>query len=157
MVLVTAKLKNIKSILSPSTRGRDAAKELTLKKNITNEFTIVFSETKSIVNRNSKLAGPSRSASRWTSWHKKITRTVSPKRNVRKKKHWYLTLNKSGRNAPMRLRSDFRTAVTVMNRLHRESGEERPESIPFQQYQRWHPSSSSSSSWWQWNEHWWSS
>ena len=27
----------------------------------------------------------------------------------------------------MKLRSDFRTAVTIMNRLHRESGEERLE------------------------------
>ena len=74
----------------------------------------------------------------------------------RYQKHWYLTLNKSGKNAPMRLRSDFRTAVTLMNRLHRESGEERAEPIPFQQYQRWHPSSSSSS-WWNWDKNWWSS
>ena len=73
-------------------------------------------------------------------------------------KNWYISLNKSGRNAPMKLRSDFREAVTTMNRLHRESGEDRPERIPFHQYQRWHSSSSSSStSWWQWNEHWWSS
>ena len=57
-------------------------------------------------------------------------------------KHWYLTLNESGKNAPMRLRSDFLTAVTIMHRIHRESGEERPEPIPFHQYQRWHPSSS---------------
>ena len=42
MVLDTAKLKNRKSTLSPSTRGRDVAKELTAKKNITKEFTIVF-------------------------------------------------------------------------------------------------------------------
>ena len=70
----------------------------------------------------------------------------------RYEKTWYLTL-KSGKNAPMRLRSDFRTAVTLINRLHRESGEERPEPIPFQQYQGWHPSfSSSSSSWWQWDK-----
>ena len=62
MVLDTAKLKHRKSTISPSTRGRDAAKELTLKKNITKEFTIVFSEIKSIVNRSSKLAGPSTSA-----------------------------------------------------------------------------------------------
>ena len=27
--------------------------------------------------------------------------------------HWYLTLNKSGKNAPMRLRADFRAAVTI--------------------------------------------
>ena len=46
---------------------------------------------------------------------------------LRYQKNWYLTLNKSGKNAPMRLRSDFRAAVTEMNRLHRESGEERAE------------------------------
>ena len=71
----------------------------------------------------------------------------------RYRKIWYITLNKSGRNAPMKLRSDFREALTNMHRLHRESGEERPEPIPLVQYQRWHSSSSSSStSWWQWNE-----
>ena len=76
----------------------------------------------------------------------------------RYRKNWYISLNKSGRNAPMKLRSDFRTAATIMNRLHRESGEERPEPIPFHQYQKWHSSSpSSSTSWWQWNENWWSS
>ena len=42
---------------------------------------------------------------------------------------WYLTLNKSGKNAPMRLRSDFRATVTIKNRLFRESGEERAEPI----------------------------
>ena len=68
----------------------------------------------------------------------------------RYQEQWYLTLNKSGKNAPMRLRSDFRAAVTIMNRLHRESGEERAEPIAFQQYQRWHPSSSSDS-WWNWD------
>ena len=55
MVLNTTKLKTRKSTIYPSTRGRDAVKELTLKVNITEEFTIVFSETKSIVNRNSKI------------------------------------------------------------------------------------------------------
>ena len=33
----------------------------------------------------------------------------------------------------MKLRSDFREALTSMHRLHRESGEERPEPIPFYQ------------------------
>ena len=37
---------------------------------------------------------------------------------------WHLTLNKSGKNAPIRLRPDFRAAVSLKNRLHRESGEE---------------------------------
>ena len=42
---------------------------------------------------------------------------------------WYLTLNKSGNNAPMRLRPDFRAAVSLKNQLHRESGEEVAHSI----------------------------
>ena len=47
-------------------------------------------------------------------------------------------------------------SLTNMHRVHRESGEERPEPIHFYQYQRWHLSSSSSStSWWQWNHDWW--
>ena len=82
----------------------------------------------------------------------------SSQENERCRKNGYISLNKSGKNAPMRLRSDFRKAVTIMNRLHQESREERPEPITFHQNQRWHSSSSSSStSWWQWNEHWWSS
>ena len=72
---------------------------------------------------------------------------LSRKEFERYQGQWYLTLNKSGKNAPMRLRSDFRAAVTIKNRLHRESGEERAEPIPFQQHQRWHPSSSNDS-WW---------
>ena len=39
------------------------------------------------------------------------------------KQNWKISLNKSGRNAPMKFRSDFREAVTIMNRLHCESGE----------------------------------
>ena len=71
-------------------------------------------------------------------------------------KNWFFSLNTSGRNAPMKLRSDFREALTSMHRLHREYGEERLVPIPFYQYQKWHSSSSSSStSWCQWNDHWW--
>ena len=44
---------------------------------------------------------------------------------------WYFTLKKSGKNAPMRLRSDLRAAVTIKNRLHRESGEKSAEPIHF--------------------------
>ena len=36
----------------------------------------------------------------------------------------HLTLNKSDRNAPMRLRPDFRVVHFLKNRLHRERGEE---------------------------------
>ena len=89
---------------------------------------------------------------------KDFTCHLSTEEFERHKRNRYISLNTSGRNAPTKLRSDFRTAVTIMNRLHRESGEERPEPIPFYQYQRWHLSSSSSStSWCQWNDHRWSS
>ena len=62
MVLDTAKLKNRKSTKKLGICGRDAAKELTLKVNILQVFSIGFSETQSIVNHNSQLAGPSKSA-----------------------------------------------------------------------------------------------
>ena len=58
MVLDTVKLKNRKSTALPGMRGRDAAKELTLKVNISK----VFSVTKSIVKHNSQLAGQNKSA-----------------------------------------------------------------------------------------------
>ena len=38
-------------------------------------------------------------------------------------KTWSISLNTSGRHAPMKLRSDFSEAATKMRRLHRESGE----------------------------------
>ena len=152
MVLGTAKLRHRNSISWPTTRGRDVSKRKLM------EFTIVSSDIQHIVIRNSKLAGLRRSASRWRNWHRKTIPTAHPLRSTRDIRNWYISLNRSGRNAPMKLRSDFRTSVTIMNRLHRESGEERPEPIPLYQYQRWHSSSSSSStSWWQWNENWWSS
>ena len=86
------------------------------------------------------------------------TSRLTPEEKRRNQGQWCLTLNKSGKNATMRLRSDFRAAVTIKNRLHGESGEERAEPIPFQQCQRWHPSSSSDS-WWSWDtsKSWWSS
>ena len=125
MVLGTAKLKHRMSILWPTTRGRDVSKE------ITKEFTIVSYETQFFVIRNSKLSGPRRK--KCIAMEKLAQEDhsyrLSHEEYLRHQKHWYLTLDKSGKNAPMRLRSDFRTALTLMNRLHRESGEERAEPI----------------------------
>ena len=74
------------------------------------------------------------------------------------KKNWWISFNTSGKNEPMKLRSDFNEALTKLLRLHRESGEERLAPIPSCQYQKLHPSSSSSStSWWQWTDFWWNS
>ena len=79
------------------------------------EFTIGSNEIQYVVIRNSKLAGPRRSAPQWISRHRKTTLTAYPEMNSRDiKKHWYLTLNTSGKNALMRLRSDFRAAVTII-------------------------------------------
>ena len=89
---------------------------------------------------------------------KDFTYRMSSDEYLKYQKNWWISLNTSGRNAPMKLRSDFSEALTKMHRLHRESGEERLAPILFCQYQQWHPSSSSSStSWWRWNDHWWSS
>ena len=63
-------------------------------------------------------------------------------------------LEKTG---PWKDRSDFNDALTTLNRLHQESGERQLKPVPFWKYQKWHQSSSSSTSWWQWSESWWSS
>ena len=103
-----------------------------VSKRILMEFTIASNEIQHIVIRNSQLAGPRRSASRWINWHRKTTSIAHRLRSSKDlRKNWYITLNKSGRNAPMKLRSDFRETVTIMNRLYRESGEGRPEPILF--------------------------
>ena len=113
-------------------RGRDAARELALKKSITKLFTIFHSKTKSIVNRTLKKIG-------WTEQkciemdelaQQDHTYGLSKEEFKRYQGQWYLTLNKSGKNAPMRLRSDFRAAVTIMNRPPRGSGEEVAEPMP---------------------------
>ena len=73
---------------------------------------------------------------------------------IPKKGQWYLTLNNSGKNAPMRLRSDFRVAVSLKNRLHRESNCRNNISTAIQEM-----ALSSSDSWWDWDtsKSWWSS
>ena len=106
-------------------RGGDVSKR------ILKEFTIASNEIQHIVIRNSKIG--------WTE-EKCIEMDKLAQENhsycpssdefERYKKNWYITLNKSGRNAPMKLRSDFREALTDMHRLHRASGEERTEPIP---------------------------
>ena len=52
------------------------------------------------------------------------TYKLTPEERRRYKEQWYLTLNKSGKNGPMKLRSDFRAVVSMKNRLHHESGEQ---------------------------------
>ena len=49
------------------------------------------------------------------------TYKLTPEERRRYKGQWYLTLNKEGKNGPMKLRSDYRAAVMMKNRLHQES------------------------------------
>ena len=152
VVLGTAKLRQRKNISWPTTRGGDVSKRNLM------EFTIASNEIQYILIRNSKIGWTEEKCIAMdTLTQEDHSYCPSSEEHERCKKNWFVSLNKSGRHASMKLRSDFREAVTIMNRLHRESGEERPEPIPFYQHQRWHSSSSSSStSWWQWNEIWWS-
>ena len=46
------------------------------------------------------------------------TYRLTPEEKKRYPGQWYLTLNKSGKNGPMKLRSDFRATVLMKNRLH---------------------------------------
>ena len=86
---------------------------------------------------------------------KDFTYRMSQDASFRYKQNWWISLNTCGRNEPMKLRSDFSEASAKLHRLHRESGEERLAPIPSWQYQKWHPSSSSSNtSWWQWKGSW---
>ena len=78
------------------------------------------------------------------------THRLTPEEKRRYHGQLYPTLNKSGKIRPMKLRSDFRAAVSMKNRLHRESGEKVEEPISPEQYRRWHPSSSTS--WWDMSE-----
>ena len=46
---------------------------------------------------------------------------LTPEEKRRYQGQWYLTLNKSGKNGPMKLRSDFRAAVSLKNRQYMAS------------------------------------
>ena len=88
---------------------------------------------------------------------KDITYRLSSEEYERNKKTCSISLNTSGRNAPMKLRSDFSEAVTQMHRLHRESGEERRTDSFLLVSEMAFVVFFISTPWWQWNEHWWSS
>ena len=57
------------------------------------------------------------------------TYRLTPEEKKRYQRQWYLTSNKEGKNGPMKLRSDYRAAVSMKNRLHHGSGEQVEEPI----------------------------
>ena len=156
MVLDMAKPKNKQSTIWPGMRGRDAARKSTLKVNFLQVFTIDFSEIQ--VYRESQLAigWTEQKCKEWDELAKEDhTYHLTPEEKKRYQGQWYLTLNKAGENGPLKLRSDFRAAVSMKNRLHHESGEQVEERLHPNPQRRWH--SSSSTSWWDksgWNWEW---
>ena len=78
------------------------------------------------------------------------TYRLTPEEKRRYKGQWYLTLNEASKHGPMKLRSDYRAAVLIKNRLHHESSEQIEEPISPEQFRKWHPSSTTS----RWNKNW---
>ena len=68
----------------------------------------------------------------------------------------WISLKSGNTGGPLRKRSDFSQALSALNRLHRESGGQQLRPMPYWEYQERQPSSSSSSTWWQWSGSWWS-
>ena len=78
------------------------------------------------------------------------TYKLTPEEKKMNQGQWYLTLNKARKNGLMKLRSDFRAAVLMKNRLHHHSGEQVEERLHQVQQRRCH--ASSSTSWWEKSE-----
>ena len=86
----------------PRMRGRDAVRKSTPKVNILQVFTIDFSEIQS----------DGQNKKEWDELAKEDhTYKLTPEDRRRYKGQWFLTLNKEGKNGPMKLRSHYRVAV----------------------------------------------
>ena len=73
------------------------------------------------------------------------------------KNKWWLHLNKSGSDTqPLRKRSDFKQALSTLERLHQEAGGE-PLVLTYSYKHKQWEARSSSSTWWNWQGSWWSS
>ena len=119
MVLDTARPKYIENTIWLGMRGRDAARESTPKVNTSQVL-------RDPVHRVSQLAigWSEKKGKEWDELAQEDhTYKLTPEERRRYKGQWYLTLNKAGKNGPMKLRSDHRAAVLMKNRLHHESGE----------------------------------
>ena len=74
------------------------------------------------------------------------------------KNNWWISFHKSGTDTqPLRKRSDFNQALSTLKRSHQEAGRDQLEPIPCWNYKQRRPASSSSFTWWQWQESWLSS
>ena len=121
MVLDTARPRYKENTTWRGMRGRDAVRKPTPKVNIFQVFTIDFS-----VYREPQCAigWPKQKCKEWDELAKEDhTYKLTSEERRRYQGQWYLTLNKSCKHGPMKLRSDYRAAVMMKNRLHHESGE----------------------------------
>ena len=67
------------------------------------------------------------------------------------KNKWWLHLNKWGSNTlPLRKRSDFKQALSTLERLHQEAGAEPYVPTYSCKHKQWQLAQSSSSTWWNW-------
>ena len=74
-----------------------------------------------------------------------FTHYMTESEYFRHKHNWRISLKKSGDQGPLRKRSDFNTAFSILNRLHRESGGQQLRPMPHWKYQEGQPTSNSSS------------
>ena len=74
------------------------------------------------------------------------------------KNRWWFHLNKSCSDTlPLRKCSDFKQALSTFERLHQEAGGEQLAPILYWKNKQWKSASSLSSTWWEWQDSWWSS
>ena len=72
----------------------------------------------------------------------------------RYRRNWWIALNNDRTSGRLKYRSDFNEALSTLHHQHQESGERQLRPVPFWKYQERQPSSSSSSTWWQWSGSW---
>ena len=74
------------------------------------------------------------------------------------KNKWWLHSNKQGSDTmPLRHRSDFKQALSTLERLHQKAGEKQYVPTYSYKHKQWQLAQSSSSTCWNWQGSWWSS
>ena len=137
-------VRSTKSVPSGLECVEDAVSKSTPKVIMSQVFTIDFSEIQFIVNHNSQSDGQNQQFKEWDELAKVgHTYHLTPEEKKRYQGQW-CPLNRAGKNGPMKLRSAFRAAVLMKNRLHHESGEPIEEHLHENQQRRWNSSSSTS-------------
>ena len=83
------------------------------------------------------------------------THHLTAQEYLHKKSKWRLHSNKQGsNNMPLRHRSDFKQALSTLQRLQQEAGEEPQVPTYSNKHHQWE-ARSSSSTWWNWQGSWW--